>query len=407
MIKDYFLIIFRNFSKRKLRGWLTILGILIGIAAVVALIGLGEGLREAINAQFGVLGTDIISVTASGGFGPPGSGVANPLTNEELEAIKEINGVEGAAGRLLESGKIVFNKKAGFSLVTSVPDGEDRKIIETAINLKAGKGRLLKDGDEGVAMLGIEFMKEDNVFGKPIRPGSKIQIQDKEFKVIGILERIGNLQVDTMIALNEDDFRDLFSIPEDEYDSIAVKFDQNLDVDEIESDIEKELRKIRDVEEGEEDFSVETPQSILKKVNSVILGIQIFVYLIAGISILVGGIGIMNTMYTTVVERTKEIGIMKAIGAKNSTIFSLFFIESGLLGAVGGGIGALFGFLIATGLVFAGRLALGTDLISAHITPQLIVGSILFAFIIGSSFGTIPAIRASRLNPVDAIRRIK
>ena len=128
-------------------------------------------------------------------------------------------------------------------------------------------------------------------------------------------------------------------------------------------------------------------------------------YIIAGISLVVGGIGIMNTMYTSVVERTKEIGIMKSIGAKNSTIFTLFFIESGLLGAVGGIVGALIGAGIALLVAFIGSLALGSDLISAHISPYLIIGAVLFAFIVGSFFGSLPAIQASKLNPVDALRK--
>ena len=101
---------FNSLRSRKLRSWLTMLGIFIGIASIVALIGLGEGLREAINSQFGFLGTDILSVTASGGMGPPGTGVVDPLTDKELKSIKGIRGVEGAAGRILESGKLAFNR---------------------------------------------------------------------------------------------------------------------------------------------------------------------------------------------------------------------------------------------------------------------------------------------------------
>ena len=207
-----------------------------------------------------------------------------------------------------------------------------------------------------------------------------------------------------MIMMNEQDLRDLMGRQGDDYDQIIAEMEPNANVEKVQLDIEKRLRKIRNVKEGEEDFSIETPASIIESVNSVILGIQIFVYIIAAISILVGGIGIMNTMYTAVVERTKEIGIMKSIGAKNSTIFSLFFIESGFLGAVGGIIGAILGWGLATGLSFVGRLVLGSDLISASISPTLIFSSILFSFILGSFFGTLPAIQASKLNPVDALR---
>ncbi len=407
MIKDFFIFSVNNLKKRKLRSWLTMIGIFIGIASLVSLIGLGEGLRQAINSQFGFLGTDILSVTASGGFGPPGTGVVDPLTDKELNAIKSVQGVEGVAGRILESGKLVFNDKVGFGFAVSMPDGEERKVMERLMNMEAQKGRLLKDGDSGVVFLGAHFMEEDNGFEKPILPGSKVELLDVEFKVIGILEKKGNMQLDGAVFVNEDDLRGLVDRKGDDYDIIAVRFNENADVKKIQSDIEKKLRKIRGVKEGEEDFSVESPASVLENVNNVLLGIQIFIYIIAGISLLVGGIGIMNTMYTSVVERTKEIGIMKSIGAKNSSIFSLFFIESGFLGSVGGIIGAILGFLLATGLALVGKMVLGSNLISAHITPQLIIGSILFSFILGSFFGTLPAIQASKLNPVDALRHTK
>jgi len=407
MIWDYFVFSYHNFRSRKLRTWLTMIGIFIGIAAVVSLIGLGEGLRETINSQFGALGTDILSVTASGGMGMPGAGVVNPLTEKELDAIKRIQGVEGAAGRIAESCKIVFNKKISFSSILSMPNGDSREIIEHVMNMEAQKGRLLEDGDKNVIFLGSMFSEEDNVFGKAIVPGSKIKIQDKEFKVIGIMEKKGNLMLDMAVFMNENSLRDLVDRSKEDYDIIGVRVTEGADMEKIKTDIEKKLRKIRDVKEGEENFAVETPASMLKQVNSIILGVQIFVYIIAGISLLVGGIGIMNTMYTAVVERTKEIGIMKSIGATNSTIFSLFFIESGLLGTIGGIIGIIIGFSAATGLAFAGRLILKTELIAAHFPLSLIIGALLFSFIIGSVFGTIPAIQASKLNPVDAMRHTK
>jgi len=407
MIKDYFMLTFRSLRKRKIRSWLTMIGIFIGIASIVALIGLGEGLRETINSQFSFLGTDILAITASGGLGSPGSGVVDSLTDKELNELKKVKGIEGAAGRIMESVKIVFNKKISFSYAISLPDGDDRKILEHVLTMEAQKGRLLEDGDKNVVLLGSMFFDKDNAFGKIISPGSKIEIFGKEFKVIGIMEQKGNPMLDSVVFMNEDDLRNLVDRPKDEYDIIGVRFSESADIDKIKQDIEKRLRKIRDVKEGEENFAVETPASMLEQINSIILGIQIFVYIIAGISILVGGIGIMNTMYTAVIERTKEIGIMKSIGARNSTVFTLFFIESGLLGTVGGIIGTIIGFLAATGLALIGRLILKSELITAYFPMGLIIGAILFSFILGSFFGTLPAIQASKLNPVDALRHTK
>ncbi len=407
MISDYIVLSFKSLRKRRLRTWLTMLGIFIGIAAVVALIGLGEGLRDAINSQFSFLGTQFIAVTASGGFGPPGTGVVEPLTDRDLDAIENINGVEGVASRLIKSTKMVFNNKAVFTYVASMPDGDSRKLVEEAVNMKAEKGRLLKDGDKNVVVLGSAFYEDEDRFGKKVIPGSKILINDKEFEVVGIMEKKGNFQLDGAVLMNDDDMRELYDIDKNKHDIIAVKFNENADVNKIKEDIEKELRRTRDVKKGEENFAVQTPTSILEGVNSVITGIQIFVYIIAGISILVGGIGIMNTMYTAVVERKKEIGIMKSIGAKNSTIFSLFFIESGLLGIIGGVVGVTIGVILSKGIAYIGQITLGSDLISASISYTLVFGALLFSFVIGSFFGTLPAIRAAKLNPVDAIRSVK
>ncbi len=405
-MKEYFLFSVNNIRSRKLRSWLTIIGIVIGIAAVVALISLGEGLRTAITSQFSTLGTDYLTVTASGGFGPPGTGVVDPLTNKELDAIKRTSGVEGAAGRLLQASKITFNKKISFGYIVSMPAGEDGKLLQRSMNLKAEKGRLLRDGEKDAVVVGHSYSSTDQ-FGKPIVPGSKILIEDKEFTVVGVMEKKGSFQSDQAIIMDENQMRDLFQKSSDVYDIMAVKVADVNNIETVKIDIEKKLRRIRDVKEGEENFAVQTVASAIASLESILLSVQIFIYIIAGISLLVGGIGIMNTMYTAVVERTKDIGIMKSIGAKNNTIFWLFFIESGLIGAIGGLVGILLGVLGAESLAFIGRTILGSDLIRAGISFWLLGGALLFSLVIGSFFGTAPAVQASKLSPVEALRYSK
>ncbi|MFC1691058.1 ABC transporter permease [Nanoarchaeota archaeon] len=408
MILDYIKLAFNALTKRKLRSWLTLIGVFIGIAAVVSLIGLGEGLRNAITSQFGMMGTDILTVQASGTqFGPPGTGSINPLKKDYISRIKNINGVEAVIGRILESGKLEFNDRIAIGFGASVPDGEERKIMEDTLNLEPIRGRLLKDGDKNKAMLGSVFYEQGkDMYGKPIDSGSRILLQDKEFEVVGILGKKGNFMLDGLVWINEDVIRDMYD-NKDDYNIIVIKVKKNADMDEVTLDVEKFLRKERDVDVGEEDFTITTPQQMLAQLNSTLFAVQLFVYIIAAVSLLVGGIGIMNTMYTAVLERTKEIGVMKAIGAKNSTIFFMFFIESGLLGSVGGLAGATIGALVAKGMAFAGGLALGSDLIQAQITIWLFIGSVAFAFIIGTIAGISPAIRASRLHPIDALRYAK
>ena len=206
-----------------------------------------------------------------------------------------------------------------------------------------------------------------------------------------------------MLFFNED-VTDIF--PDDgTTDIIAVKVKDAKQISSVKASVEKLLRKERNVKTGEEDFTVSTPEQALRSLNSALFAVQLFVYIIAGISLAVGGIGIMNTMYTSVLERTKQIGIMKAIGARNSVIFILFFIESGFLGLVGGILGVIFGASLAYGLAFLGSVFLGSDLIRAEISLFLIVGSLVFSFVLGTFFGVLPAYRASRLAPVEALRK--
>ena len=204
--------------------------------------------------------------------------------------------------------------------------------------------------------------------------------------------------------INEEPMIDVLGIDKKEVSAVAIKVKDQNNIAQVKEDIEKLLRKERDVEKGEEDFQVQSPQQTLEALNSTLFAVQLFVYIIAAISLAVGGIGIMNTMYTSVLERTKEIGIMKSIGARNSAIFTIFFIESGFLGIVGGIIGLAIGMSLAYGISALGRIFLGSGLIQASISLWLILLALSISFLLGSLFGVLPAYQASKLNPVDSLR---
>ncbi len=406
MIKEYFYLSYDSLRHRGLRSWLTIIGIFIGITAIVSLISLGEGLRTAVSSQFGFLSTDILVVQASGlNFGPPGVGAVNPLKEEDASGLSKLNGVDTAVGRIIESAIIEFNEKSDASFVASVPNGDNRKTVERMAQLESHQGRLLKDSDNDKAVVGINYAKPDR-FGKSVETGSKIKINGKDFEVIGILKKKGSFTVDNAVLMNEEEVKRIFDI-RDRYNVIAVKVSKGSDMSAVKERVEEYLRKERNVKKGGEDFSVQSPQQAIETLDSVLFAIQIFVYLIAGISIVVGGIGISNTMYTSVIERTREIGIMKAIGARNSDIFSLFLVESGLLGTVGGVIGVAVGLAIANGLAFIGVTALDTELIRVNASMPLILGALAFSFLVGSISGLLPAMQASKLKPVEALRYVK
>ena len=403
-ILDFFSYSIENLRHRKLRSWLTMIGIFIGIAAVVALIGLGEGLRGAITGQFGFLGPDVLAVQASGlNFaGPPGQAVVNPLTKDLTEKIKSIPGVDIAVNRYIETGAFEFNDIQDIVFAWNVPENKERSKFEKMLNLKVSQGRLLKDGDKFKVVLGNSFTDEDR-FGKPIQVGNNIIFEGKQFEVVGILEKKGSFIFDTAVIMNEDvlisEFKD-----DDSVNAIAIKVNDLKSIGNVKRNVEELLRKERGVKEGEEDFTVQSPESALESLDDVLFGVQLFISIIAFISLVVGGIGITNTMYTAVLERTKEIGIMKSIGARNSSIFTLFFMESGFLGFVGGLIGVAIGVALANLFAFAGRQALGSDLIKADVSLSLVFGSLLFSVIVGLIAGTVPAYHASKKNPVDALR---
>ena len=347
MLKDLFTLAFKNLKHRGVRSWLTLLGIFIGVTAVVALISLGNGLQLAVSSQFGVSQTEIISVQAGGvsGAGPPGVGVVNPLTSKEFEAIEKLSSVKNAVKRYIASGKLEYNDKVVFGYATSIPDGEDMDFIYEQLEKEPVAGRFLKDGERGKVFLGYNFYVDKVGLGKEIILGKSVLINDKKFEVVGILDKKGSFIFDNAVYMNEEDVLELFDY-NDKIDVIAVQPTSKDELDRTKLDVEKTLRKVRNVDIGEEDFQVSTPEASLGQIKSILTGVQIFIVFVASISIFIGAIGIVNTMTTSVLERKKEIGIMKSIGARNSHIFLQFFIESGLLGLLGGFVGIVFGTLI-------------------------------------------------------------
>jgi len=403
-MRDYFVLAFGNLRHRGLRSWLTLIGIFIGIMAVVSLISLGNGLKMAVNSQFGVSATEVITVQAGGvSFsGPPGSGVVNPLTIKDIEEIEKISSVKRVIRRNIPTGKLEFNDIAIFGFTMNIPDGESRKFAYETLEVEAEFGRLLKDGDTNKVVLGYNFGADKVGLGKTVKVGDKVLIQDKSFEVVGITAKKGSFIFDNIVHMNEEPLKQLMGYG-DKVDVIVVQVKNKDLMDKTKEDIEKVLRKTRNVKVGEEDFQVSTPEATLDTVNSILTGVQAFIVLIASISILVGSLGIVNTMTTSVLERRKEIGIMKAIGAKNSDIFYQFLIESGLLGLVGGLAGVLAGTIIGL---------LGTRWINNFVGSSapigvslpLILFSLLGSFIIGAVSGIVPALNAAKENPVEALR---
>ena len=404
MFADYFKLSFRNLKKRGARSWLTLIGIFIGVTAVVALISLGNGLQLAVSSQFGVSATELITVQAGGvtGMGPPGTGVVNSLTSDEFEAIEKLSSVKNAVERYIASGKLEYNDVVVFGYATSIPEGDNMDFIYEQLDADPIVGRFLNDGERGKVFLGYNFYVDKVGLDKEVIPGKTVLIQDRKFEVIGILDKKGSFIEDNAVYMNEDDVKDLFEYG-DEIDIIAAKPTDKNELDQTKADIEKVLRKIRDVKEGEEDFEVSTPEASLATVNNILGGVKAFVVIIALISIFIGALGIVNTMTTSVLERKREIGIMKAVGARNSQVFWQFFIESSLLGLFGGLVGAIFGTVIGVVGVQALNNFIGSEL-GFNIDFLLIFITLIGSFIVGGISGIVPAMNAAKQDPVEALR---
>ncbi len=408
MLRDSFTYAARSLIHRRLRSWLTVIGIFIGIAAVVGLISLGQGLRGAVAEQFSALGAQTLVIQPqSGGFGPPGVGSAVKLDKSDLKVVQQAQYVQLATGRLLKPVTVQFNRKAVTAFLASLPDDRaQRDMVLSSANEHIESGRQLLATDRGRVVLGAGFAaggQYAKTFGTPVQVGDKIDIAGTKFEVTGILGKKGNPQSDQAILMNEPDMRALLNLS-DEYSFIVAEADSIQDVNAARDAIEKDLRKHRNVKPRQEDFTVQTSQDILNTVDSV-LGIVTGVLVgIAAISLLVGGIGIMNTMYTAVLERRKEIGIMKAVGATNAQVLQRFLIESGMLGMVGGGIGVLIGVGMSKLVELGASQALGPSVLKATSPWWLIVGALAFSFVVGTLSGILPARQAARLPPVEALR---
>lgn len=400
MLVDYFRLAFRNITHRRRRSWLTILGTLIGIMAVVSLISIGQGLQNSIQSEFERLGGDKVAVTPGGGFSARFSDTTVELTDDDLQTIRNTRGVEGTAGVIQGSIRVSYDDESKFLTITGMPTDESLELVKSFNNVQVSSGRFIKQTDRSNIVVGSDAVSE--VYEDEVYLRSRLSIKGSSYSVVGIAESTGNPRIDRGIIVPREVARDVLNKP-DSYDILISQISQGYDPGEVADDIEKNLRDSRDIEEGEEDFSVQTSEDLIRSFNNQLAIVRAVLLGIGSISLFVGGVGIMNTMYTSVTERTRDIGIMKAVGATKKQILTIFLIESGIIGMVGGVIGATVGIgisYIATAIITQ-QIGL---VISPYIGVELVAGSLFFSFIVGMVSGVLPARKASKLKPVDALR---
>jgi len=400
MISDYLTLAIRNLRKRGLRSWLTMLGIFISIATIFVLISVSLGLQQAVSEQFNILGADKFFIFSKGTAAGPGSASATPITIADVKTIEKVSGVKDYSYVTVDSVTVEYSKEKRFVNLIAIPADHD-KVFKEMSTTALDEGKYPREEDSYKIFLGSQF-KYNNVFSKPVRAGDKITINGVDFKVSSVLASLGDPSNDKSIYMFLHDFEKISN--KTDIDEIIVQINTGEDIKDVAEKTRKKLRNARGETEKTETFQISTPEELLATIETVLNIITAFLIGVAAISLLVGAIGIANTMYTSVIERTKEIGVMKAVGAQNKDILMIFLIESGLLGLVGGAIGVLLGILASKTIAYIAFTIYGTTLLRAVVPVWLILGCLAFAFVIGALSGTIPAYQASRIKPVDALR---
>jgi len=372
------------------------LGIIIGVSAVILLVSIGQGLQNYITQQFESLGSNLVIVLpgkvggGGGGFGPPNI-AGSKLSLGDVDKLSRVGGAVESVGAGIEMpssvsylGKTKYTTTAGLT-------AEYQKMR----NLTVSSGRMMTESDNraGRNVVNIGPGIVDSLFGGANPIGKQITLGGQKFQVVGVLSKIGSggfgIDVNSFVVLPLTTAQKLFGMKS--VQAIGIKAKDKDSIPEVIRQVKKELSKRL----KEDDFSVVDSSSLVATINQILGVVTLALGGIAAISLIVGGVGIMNIMLVSVTERTREIGLRKAVGAKPQDILVQFIIESVTLSVVGGGIGVLIGYL--------GALAIN-QFISTTVTFWSVALAFGVSAAIGVIFGVAPAASASKLNPIDALK---
>ena len=401
MIWNAFLLALREIRRNLLRSSLTILGIVIGVAAVITMVTLGNGATAQVTAEIASLGTNLLQVRPGQGFRGPGGtrSTAPMLTAKDAEAIRtDISGVAAVAPSVTQGVQAIYGNANWSTAVT----GSTSEFLRTR-NWSLDSGRNFTEGEQragkSVCIIGSTVRRE--LFGGADPLGATIRLGKLACEVIGVLASKGM----SSFGSDQDDF---VLVPlrtfqrriagNTDVSIIFVSAADGVSTEKVKGDIERLMRERRRISAGEEDdFFVRDMREIVGALTGTTRVMTALLGAVAAVSLLVGGIGIMNIMLVSVTERTREIGIRLAIGALEREVLLQFLVEAIVLSSFGGLIGIALGVIAAA----AGAGALSVPLV---LDPSIIVVSFTFSGIVGVAFGYLPARRAARLDPIEALR---
>ncbi len=370
---------------RNLRSWLAILGIVIGVAAIVSLISISVGMSQQISSRLSTLGANVITISSGGqgaqrggipGMGPmemrqgelPGMfrQASSGITFQEADTLRQTEGLKALDARVSGRAEVSYiDKNSSLQVVGSEPSA----FLDTVgVALLSGQG--LNSNDQYTAVIG--YGVANATFNDLDMVNKQIRIKGTAFRVVGILNQ--TKAVSQIVAVTADGY----------------------DTDAVAASLEETLLILHHVDSTSKDFTIQTAATMTAAISSITSALALFLGGIASISLLVGGIGVANTMFMSVLEQTKYIGILKAIGAKSSDVLKLFLVEAGIIGLVGGALGVVLSLIVSFVLVDLG--------IPSAITPELAGLGLAFSVGVGLVSGVIPARNAASLEPIDALR---
>ena len=398
LLSGYFRLVTHSLLHRRLRASLTIVGIVLGISIVLTLVFLGNGLQKSIVGQLQQFGTDLIFTLpydATNPFGQATSG--GKFQEDDADAARDVDGVL-AVMPIVSSYLIPANFRGDEETVSIEARGRDliQLFLVESLGIELAEGRWMSDDDAREMVLGATIAEKG--FRDPIRVGDTVDFRGHRVTVTGILAPFGDSTRDNMALMTIGLFEKLTGV-RGEYSGMLVKVENGRDIEAVGRDLEEAFEGQRDLE----DYSVLTPATSQQIVGNVVGTVQSALFLIASVAVIVAGIGVMNTMYTSVLERTREIGVMRSVGARGWHVMAVFVLESMLLGGLGGLLGTLGGAGLAL-LVAALARAQGFGFFAASVDLATIVFVLAFTMAVGVLAGILPAREAARKKPVDALR---